>query len=412
MLNKYFRKKLNLLITIILIGAVLTPIIAGNSNINTYDVKIIDDYTYPGYFDFDYGLGYGDIHINNKYEKNGEISISADIHNYGLCLATGAWGWYSSNGRSCWVEWDFNYSITETVDISFRCIDDVTVHWRIEIDGVELASPYVSGVGSGFNYWKIVTIKNVTISEGSHTLFLGTYQMDFHPDYRIDWVEIGDIHIEAENYNRMGGNDPNSDLRGVYINPMGANPPEDTNIIVQIWNGNPSSDGVLLHETFVGNINTVIDKWHVNPGNYIDAYYIENEGIGVLDYVWTPRGDIKNYDIYVVVDPYEILEEINETNNIAHVSILLEPPEALFFFKPLNPNTKELISFTDRSTDIDGEIISWWWDFGNGYYSDIQNPLFQYIHGGTYTISLTVTDTDGLTDNFIREITIFEPLNY
>jgi hypothetical protein len=409
------KKYLIIPIAIILIGAVFIPTIYGLNinqikNLNLHDVTIIDDYSYPGYFDYDYGLGYGDIHINNKYEKNGEITISADIHNYGICKVLGGYGWYSSTGRSCWVEWDFNYSTTETVDISFRCIDDVSVHWRVELDSVELASPNVPGVGSNLNYWKIVTIEDVLITEGSHTLFLGTYQQDYYPDYKLDWVKIGDIHIEGEKYDRMGGNDPNSDWRGVRIDPSGANPPTYTNLAVQLWNGDPLSGGVLLHEDFVGEINSVMDRWHVYPGNYFDAHYIENEGVGVLEYIWTPRGEIRNYDIYVVVDPYDVLEEINETNNVAYVSILLEPPESLFQFKPLNPTTKQIIYFNDHSTDIDGRIVSWWWDFGNGYYSDLQNPVFQYHQAGTYVISLTVTDDDGLSDNFEREITVLDPL--
>jgi len=423
MLNKKYRKNLIIMISIILIVAVFTPIINGNNdeykknnkflfekNLAVYDVTIIDDNSYPGYTDFDYGLGYSDIHINNKYQKNGEIIITADIHNYGLCLATGGWGWASSNGRSCWAEWDFNYSTTETVDISYRCIDDVTVHWRVELDGIELTSPYIPGVGSGMSYWKIVTIKNVTISEGSHTLFLGTYQMDYSPDYRIDWIKIGDIHIEAENYNRMGGNDPNSDLRGLQIKPMGANPPTTSNLVVQIWNGNPSIDGILLHEDFIGETNNVVDRYHNYPTNTFEAHYIENEGVGVIEYEWTPRGEIRNYDIYVVVDPYELIDEINETNNIAHTSILLEPPTALFFFKPLTPTTKEVIHFNDKSYDSDGRIVSWWWDFGNGYYSNLQNPVFQYYQGDTYTVNLTVWDDDGATNTLEREITVLDSL--
>jgi PKD repeat protein len=86
-----------------------------------------------------------------------------------------------------------------------------------------------------------------------------------------------------------------------------------------------------------------------------------------------------------------------------------EPPTALFFFKPLNPTTKDIINFNDESYDSDGRIVSWWWDFGNGYYSDLQNPVFQYYKGGIYTISLTVTDDDGATDTIEREITVLTP---
>ena len=72
-------------------------------------------------------------------------------------------------------------------------------------------------------------------------------------------------------------------------------------------------------------------------------------------------------------------------------------------------NPKEVINFRDMSIDSDGRIVSWWWDFGNGYYSDLQNPVFQYYQVGTYIVSLTVTDDDGATDTLEREITVLMP---
>ena len=59
--------------------------------------------------------------------------------------------------------------------------------------------------------------------------------MDYYPDYHLDWIKIGDMQIEAENYDRMGGNDPNPDWRGLHIMPMGVNPPSYHNLKIQIW---------------------------------------------------------------------------------------------------------------------------------------------------------------------------------
>ena len=276
--------------------------------------KIEDDYSFPQQGDYDYGITNEDIqdyalNIKSIHYVGKTITIKADIHNYGLCFISGGYGWYSSNGRSCWVEWDFNYPTTTTVDISYRCYDDVTVDWRVELDGTHLVSLSVPGVGSSKN-WKIVTIEDVDITAGPHTLFLGTYQMDYYPDYRVDWVKIGDLKIEAESYDRMGGNDPNPDLRGVHIIPKDIN--------VQLWNGNPF-DGVLLFEDFVGDTNSVIDNKHLYPGNTYPAHYIENNGVSRIEYEYTIQS-IKD-KIYVIIDPDDILEEINEDNNFASKKI-------------------------------------------------------------------------------------------
>ena len=42
------------------------------------------------------------------------------------------------------------------------------------------------------------------------------------------------------------------------------------------------------------------------------------------------------------------------------------PPTAGFTYSPLTPTTDDSILFTDSSTDGDGNIASWAWDFGDG----------------------------------------------
>ncbi|MEM3493779.1 MAG: PKD domain-containing protein, partial [Thermoplasmata archaeon] len=72
-------------------------------------------------------------------------------------------------------------------------------------------------------------------------------------------------------------------------------------------------------------------------------------------------------------------------------------PTAAFTFTPENPTTSDTIQFTDTSTDSDGTITSWSWDFGDGTQSTQRNPTHRYSTKGTYTVRLTVTDNDGGT---------------
>jgi len=52
-------------------------------------------------------------------------------------------------------------------------------------------------------------------------------------------------------------------------------------------------------------------------------------------------------------------------------------------------------SFTDRSRDGDGSIVTWRWDFGDGATSTERNPSHGYRTPGRYQVRLTVADNDG-----------------
>ncbi|TQV86554.1 glycosyl hydrolase family 18 protein [Aliikangiella coralliicola] len=52
------------------------------------------------------------------------------------------------------------------------------------------------------------------------------------------------------------------------------------------------------------------------------------------------------------------------------------------------------VSFTDMSSDSDGQVVSRQWNFGDGSNSTDTNPTHTYA-AGTYTVTLTVTDDDG-----------------
>ena len=81
-------------------------------------------------------------------------------------------------------------------------------------------------------------------------------------------------------------------------------------------------------------------------------------------------------------------------------------PTANFTYTPENPSTQDLIQFTDTSTDYDGTIVSWWWDFDDGTNSTLQNPTHKYADNGTYDVSLTVTDDDGAKSTVQKQIAV------
>jgi PKD repeat protein len=61
---------------------------------------------------------------------------------------------------------------------------------------------------------------------------------------------------------------------------------------------------------------------------------------------------------------------------------------------------EEILFNGSRSYDIDGQIVSWQWSFGDGINASGVVVTHIYAKAGTYAVSLTVTDNDGATDTF------------
>jgi PKD repeat protein len=66
-------------------------------------------------------------------------------------------------------------------------------------------------------------------------------------------------------------------------------------------------------------------------------------------------------------------------------------------------------NFTDQSTDEDGSVMSWNWDFGDGVTSTAQNPSRTYTSANTYNVTLTVTDDAGGTHQHSASVTVTAP---
>jgi parallel beta-helix repeat protein len=160
-------------------------------------------------------------------------------------------------------------------------------------------------------------------------------------------------------------------------------------------NGN-SSNNTIYHNNLLNNTQNAYDEcdnnWdngYPSGGNYWDDYLgQDNNGDGIGD------------------TPYQILVGSNQDNYpFMYPNLWLIELAANFTFSPANPVNMDIIQFNDTSV-ADGTITSWWWDFSDGYYSDLRNPIHIYPAPGVYNVILIITDNYGRIDAIQKSITV------
>jgi PKD repeat protein len=119
--------------------------------------------------------------------------------------------------------------------------------------------------------------------------------------------------------------------------------------------------------------------------------------------------------------PYELTENAthyflyvtyNHSTNVIQIigTTAATPPIASFTHSPSEPVVDETVTFNaSESHDPDGSITSYSWDFGDGTPVVTESdPIATHVYAAadTYTVTLTITDNDGLANTTVATVTV------
>jgi PKD repeat protein len=123
------------------------------------------------------------------------------------------------------------------------------------------------------------------------------------------------------------------------------------------------------------------------------SYYLAVSGVGSDDPATT------GYSNYASLGQYVITGTVDPSSK--------KPPTAIITAAPTSGEAPLTVAFSGSGSTDDGTISSYAWNFGDGSaVSADPTPSHIFSSAGTYTVTLTVTDEDGLTGTAYVTITV------
>lgn len=220
------------------------------------------------------------------------------------------------------------------------------------------------------------------------------------------------------NYTRLGDSGPVTFNSSAYYNPTYTFT-NTGNYSISLNVTNSHGTNISTQTTWV-NVSTLInaDFTASNLSGSIPLYVQFNDttiGSMVDTWEWT-FGDYESGNTSTIQNPSYIynnngtytvnLTVINGTTistKLRNITVYNTIPIADFTASNWSGSPPLYVQFTDTSTGIN--ITSWYWDFGDGNTSSLQNPEHTFENIGEYQVNLTVTN-DGGSSTKLQNITV------
>ncbi len=123
--------------------------------------------------------------------------------------------------------------------------------------------------------------------------------------------------------------------------------------------------------------------------------------------IYNPRGDEPSGLWSLTVTASDSAQPANSGSSVKAIQIQNRPPGATFTGSTNSVLTGVAVSFdATSSSDSDGAIVGYLWDFGDGSTGSGVSTSHSYASSGTYTVRLTVTDNLGATASTTYTVTV------
>ena len=391
---------------------------------SSYTLSIYDDFTNNGLI-YSYATNfyidmYGDI-VNNAVIGNSSGALYFDI--YGDIVNNGVWNsddielrGESDQNISCLNESifdvdDFSDEQAEGLIIALSDLNFIECNFNLNND--TLLMPNNSTLSILNNY-----ITNSIVYSPDGRFALNMNNSAFVQDCVISDVDLYGI-IECKNTDFYGEIILNGEMYNEYstytVNIVG-NITNNGSIHDYAYNLNLNVSGDIINNGEWDNYQTLLDgtdNQHVYliNANEITGQFRLLSDIQVSPFQWYLNGEpitnllpFSGWNTNTLIFNNAVSEWLGvyycSTGGGASRNIIIETesPIADFIADVTSGYNPLEVYFEDLSPQSYSEIIEWSWDFGDGKTSSLQNPTNLYENYGTYTVSLTVTDVNELTD--------------
>lgn len=199
------------------------------------------------------------------------------------------------------------------------------------------------------------------------------------------------------------------------INERGEGPiSNETIVILPTVPGVPEIKSIFSGDSY---INITWDPPKSNGGYPISNYFIHRNDILYKENIIMQIENITNFNDTSVINGITYYYRISASNYIgegflsnevtATPSIKIEPKQFRIKANITNGYAPLTISFDAQIFDVNISILSFFWDFGDGNFSKIQNPEHTFQINGSFEVKLTIFDVDNISYTDTIQITVY-----